>query len=128
MSPDNVSDDAPLQAQVSLEKGGRSHGTVELWGCGSDRDDDGVADGTSGPACASLAMQWETLERKLGDAAVALNAGKLLVGADAVDARAVFEAKRAAHYNEFQRIQEMRARQAAGEDEVEEEDTEPARW
>ena len=62
------------------------------------------------------------LSRENETAALAADAGELLVGAEAMDAgiaaeekKKAFAAKRSAHYNEFQRVQEMRARMAAGE-------------
>ena len=65
---------------------------------------------------ASLESQFASLEQKLGQAAEAQNVGELKVGAERVEEeqnaqskKEAFKAKRAAHYNEFERVKAMRA-------------------
>ena len=111
VSVDVTSLDAPLQSDVTVNRQIPNNDPPNL-GLGG-----GGGSGGAGPT--SL---WETLEGKLETAALAADAGELLVGAEAMDAgiaaeekKKAFAAKRSAHYNEFQRVQEMRARMAAGE-------------
>ena len=138
VSPDKVGADAPMQTDLMVGSpesppggdggggsgGGGGGGSGGLGGALA-----GLGGGGSGAAGMSLATQWSALEGKLESAAVAADAGELLVGADAVDAmeseadkKAAFKAKRSAHYNEFQLVQQMRARQAAGEDDDDDDD------
>jgi len=80
-------------------------------------------------APASLADQWNSLAGKLEVAASEADAGTLKVGAIKVEEQEVdqrkksaFKDKRAAHYNEFERVKEMRAKAAMRGDEDEEDD------
>ena len=111
VSVDVTSLDAPLQSDVTVNRQIPNNGPPNL----------GLGGGGGGKGGGPTSL-WETLEGKLENAALAADAGELLVGAEAMDAeiaaeekKKAFAAKRSAHYNEFQRVQEMRARMAAGE-------------
>ena len=74
-----------------------------------------------------LASQWGALSEKLEVAAAEADEGSLVVGgASKIEAEGKkkskdFKDKRAKHYNEFQRVKEMRERLARGELEEDEE-------
>lgn len=73
----------------------------------------------------SLADQWSTLSCKLEEVAVAAEVGELHVGAAKVEIspakKKAFKDKRAAHYNEFQRLKDLRAKGLLDADEDAEE-------
>ncbi len=65
---------------------------------------------------ATLSSQWASLESKLKEFTETSEAGEVVMGTEKQDRivesaeiKKNFKAKRAAHYNEFQRIKELKA-------------------
>mmetsp|Transcript_33270 Transcript_33270/g.68051 ORF Transcript_33270/g.68051 Transcript_33270/m.68051 type:complete len:171 (-) Transcript_33270:181-693(-) len=115
-------DELPVQEDLNLKQAKeKEKEMLRLYG------GRGTEKTTTAPA--SLADQWNSLAGKLEVAASEADAGTLKVGAIKVEEQEVdqrkksaFKDKRAAHYNEFERVKEMRAKAAMRGDEDEEDD------